>query len=101
MSGLYRAAGEIDIATAGGFRDGLYEAVDGSRWARVVVDCSAVEFMDSSAFHALVAATEYAARRGRTLVIRGARELHEELLRICDFDGDLNIEAVNSPVNAP
>ena len=51
-------------------RPELVVKVDRSDEAFVSVDCSGVTFMDSAGYHVLVDATDYAVRRGHTLVIR-------------------------------
>jgi hypothetical protein len=63
----------------------LRDAIDASDEPLVSVDCSDVTFMDSSGFHAMVDATEYAARRGHTLVIREPSPPCRRLIRLCDW----------------
>jgi anti-anti-sigma factor len=70
MPGTCMAIGEIDTATASAFDADLRDAIDSSDEAHISVDCSGVTFMDSAGYHVLVDATNYAVRRGRTLVIR-------------------------------
>jgi anti-anti-sigma factor len=92
MFGTYRPDGEIDLATAQSFDAELRDAIDGADEALVVVDCSRVTFMDTVAYHALARATEYAGRRGHTLVIRRMSPSCERLLRLCDPDHELHVD---------
>lgn len=70
MLGIFKTIGEIDLATAPAFNADLHDAIDCSDEALVVVDCSGVTFMDSAGYRVLVDATDYAFRRGRSLVMR-------------------------------
>ena len=87
------ARGEIDAATAPAFKADLHEAIDGSDEAFVSVDCSGVTFMDSAGYHVLVDATNYAVRRGHTLVIRNLSASCATLLGFCDLDSELRVES--------
>ncbi len=91
MQGTYRAIGDIDFSNAPALSADLRDTIDGSDEEIVSVDCSGVTFMDSAAFHALVEVTEYAVRRGRTLVVRDLSPYCAMVLRICDCDGELHI----------
>jgi len=82
------------LATVPALTVELRETIDASEEALVSVDCSDVTFMDSSGFHALVDATDYAARHGHTLVIRDASPSCRRLMRLCDLDHRLRIEKV-------
>jgi anti-anti-sigma factor len=93
MFGTYEPSGEIDAATAPAFLTSMRSVIDGAEHAAVFVDCSAVTFMDSAAFHALVAATLYAAGRGHHIVVRGLRSHSARMLRMCDLHDELAIEA--------
>ena len=92
MLGSTKALGEIDRATAPAFAADLHDAIDRSDDAIVSVDCSAVTFMDSAAYRVLVDATNYAVRRGRTLVIRNLSRPCTTLIRLCDMDHELRVE---------
>jgi anti-anti-sigma factor len=93
MLGTCRALGEIDTATAPAFNADLHEAIDDSDEAFVSVDCSGVTFMDSAGYHVLVDATNYAVRRGHTLVIRNLSLSCATLIRFCDLDCELRVES--------
>ena len=92
MLGTCRAIGEIDLSTAPALNAAMHEAIDCSESTAVVVDFSDVSFMDSAGFHVLVDATEYAARRGRTLVVHNLSPSCAKLIRLCDWDNELRVE---------
>jgi anti-anti-sigma factor len=94
MRGTCRALGEIDWATASAFGADLHDVIDSADEAFVSVDCSRVTFMDSAGYHALVDATNYAVRRGHTLVIRDPSPSCARLLRLCDMNRELRIDAL-------
>jgi anti-anti-sigma factor len=91
LLGTYKAGREIDIATGAALLSELRGLVDGSNEAVVIVDCSEITFMDSAGFHALVDATEYAARHGHTLVVRNLSPSCTRLVRLCDFEHELQV----------
>jgi anti-anti-sigma factor len=92
MLGACKAIGEIDRATAPAFNIELHDAIDRSDEAMVSVDCSALTFMDLAGYHVLVDATEYAARRGHTLVIRDLSPSCARLIQLYDWDHELHVE---------
>ena len=96
MLGTCRALGEIDTATAAAFGADLRDAIDSSDEAFVSVDCSGVTFMDSAGYHALLDATNHAVRRGHTLVIRDPSPSCALLIRLCDMDHELRIDALTA-----
>ena len=96
MRGTYRAVGEIDGATAPAFDADLRNTIDCSDEPLVSVDCSGVTFMGSAGFRALAGATEYAARRGHTLVIRNPSPSCARLIRVCDRDGELRVDLLSA-----
>lgn len=59
---------DLDIATVGGFREALSDAVRDSA-GTVVVDLSEVDFVDSSALGAVIETYERMRRSGRELAI--------------------------------
>jgi anti-anti-sigma factor len=93
MFGTCRAAGDIDGATAPAFGADLYDTIDCSEAARVIVDCADVTFVDSAGYRVLVDATNYAVRRGRTLVIRNLSPSCARVLQLCDQDRELRVES--------
>ncbi len=96
MLGSYYCIGNIDVGTAPAFNADLHDTIDNSDQPLVSVDCSGVTSMDPAGYHALVDATRYAVRRGRTLVIRNLSPPCARLLRLYDWDHELCIEPSTS-----
>jgi anti-anti-sigma factor len=92
MLGICTAFGEIDTATAPAFYADLHDAIDTSDAVVVSVDCSDMTFIDSAGYHVLVEASEYAVRRGRSLVIRNLSPSCARVVRLCDWDHELRVE---------
>ncbi len=92
MLGTCTAHGEIDIATAPALRVELFDCIEHADDALINVDCAGVTFMDSAGYHVLVAATEFAALRGHTLVIRNLPPACGRVIRMCNLDRELNVE---------
>jgi anti-anti-sigma factor len=84
--------GEIDRSTDGAFRANLIELIELCDQPIVNVDLAAVTFMDSSAYHALIAANEYGRVRGHVLVLRNLSAQCAKVIRLCDQDNELRIE---------
>jgi anti-anti-sigma factor len=93
MRGTCRVVGEIAVATALPFQAELYDTIDDSDTAVVVLDCTDVTNLDAAGYDVLVRATDYAFRRGRTLVISNLSPPCAMLLRQCDAECELRIEA--------
>ena len=91
MQVMDQALTEIDIATAPAFLAAMCEMIDWADNRRAVIDCSAITFMGSDAFHALIAAHDYAIARDHVLVIRGLAPHCLRVLRICDPGNELAI----------
>jgi anti-anti-sigma factor len=92
MQVTYQALTEIDIASAPAFLVAMREAIDWADDRAVVIDCSAITFMDSGAFHALQDAHDYAIAHDHLLVLRGLAENCRRLVRICDLRNEITIE---------
>jgi anti-anti-sigma factor len=92
MLGIGHVDREIDTASAPAFNARLHDTIDNSDEELVVVDCSDITFMDSAAFHVLVNATEYAVRRGHSLVVRNMSPSCATFLLLCDSDRELHLE---------
>jgi anti-anti-sigma factor len=92
MLATCRVLGEIDAATAASLNADLHDAIDDTDEASVNVDCSGLTFIDSAGYHVLVDATNYAVRRGRTLMIRNLSPSCAALIRLCDQDRELHVE---------
>ena len=85
------------MASAPSFSADLHDAIDGSDEAVVSVDCSGITFMGSAGYRVLVDATEYAIRRGHTLVIRDMSPSCARLFRVCGENNDLTFEPAWEP----
>jgi anti-anti-sigma factor len=83
---------EIDMATASAFLAAMCEMIDWADNRAVIIDCSAITFMDSSAFHALMDAHAYAIDHDHALVIRGLAKNCARVARLCDDGNVLTIE---------
>jgi len=77
-------ATRIDAAAAIGFKDAVRTAVRGGR-GRVVLDLSAVEFVDSSGLGAIVAAMK-ALPNGRQLDLAGLHGAVAQVFRLTRMD---------------
>ena len=93
MLGTCEVVGDIGAASNQAFRAFLRNTIDASDRQRVSVDCSGVTFMEPAAYHVLVDATQYAARRGRTLVICDASPPCARVLRLYGWDRELRVES--------
>ena len=93
MQATYGPLTEIDMLTAPAFLAEMREAIDWADNRAVVIDCSAITFMGSCAFHALRDAHDYAIEHDHVLVIRGLTEPCLRVIRICDPGNVLTIEA--------
>ena len=92
MLGTCKAFGALDATTAPSFNTDLHDAIDNADEAFVNVDCSGLTFIDSAGYHALVNATNYAVRPGRTLVIRNLSLSCATVLRMFDVDRARHVE---------
>ncbi len=93
MLGTCQAIGDIDAATGTAFGVLLRQTVDNSDESLVSVDCAGVTFMDPAGYHVLVDAARYAARRGRTLVIRNMSPPSARLIGLYGWDRALRVES--------
>jgi anti-anti-sigma factor len=81
-----RLVGELDVASAPALRDQIVRLVSEGR-NRVVFDCAALDFIDSTGLGVLIGA------RARCLAANGAVELHgvkpalQRLLAVTGIDG--------------
>jgi anti-anti-sigma factor len=96
MLGTCTAVGDIDRTTARAFGAQIYDTIDHSDDELLSVDCSGVTFMDSAGYRVLVDATRYAVRRGHTLVVRNPSHSCAMLLRLCDMERELRIDALTA-----
>ncbi|MEZ5125605.1 MAG: STAS domain-containing protein [Thermoleophilia bacterium] len=83
-------AGEVDVFTAGEFRDVLLRAIDTGA-QRVVVDAGSVTFMDSTGLGVFICGEKRLRLRGGRLVIACHEPRIERLFRITGLDGILSL----------
>jgi anti-anti-sigma factor len=85
--------GEVDIATVGGLRAALTDAITGPHIRIVILDLKHVTFMDVSGVEALVVAQALAADRGRVIQVErwSPRVIH--LLQLCGVADDFGLSA--------
>lgn len=76
--------GEIDMATAGLFRDAIDEA--GRRDGRVMIDLAGTTFIDSSGLAVLIGAYERFGRRPDAVVLCAAGPCIRQVLEISGLD---------------
>jgi anti-sigma B factor antagonist len=84
-----RLAGELDIGTAGHFRH-AFQALD-KRARTVVVDLSALTFIDSTGLHELVVAHKALQASGGQLVLQSPSTQTRRVLEIVGLDRLLSI----------
>jgi len=87
-SHLVTVAGEVDVATAPELAEYLAQFTD----RPVIVDLSAVSFLDSSGLNALLAAHRHLERHQSKLTIRGATPIVRRVFEVSGFDALLNVE---------
>ncbi|MFI9642079.1 STAS domain-containing protein [Micromonospora sp. NPDC051925] len=75
-------AGELDIATVSGLERALDEALDRPGLLEIVVDLTAVTFLDSTAVAALLRGAAEAVGRGATLRLVDPQPVVARVLRI-------------------
>jgi anti-sigma B factor antagonist len=83
-------AGELDIASAPRFEEGLAE-VEGDTPGVLVLDLRGVEFIDSTGLRAVIAADERARSAGRRLVIVRGPAAVERVFSVTQLDQRLEI----------
>jgi anti-anti-sigma factor len=83
-------AGEMDVASAGVVSRRLSELVDSG--ADIVIDLSALEFIDSTGLGVLVRAGAHARERGRTLRLRAPGENVASALAVTGLDRVFTVE---------
>jgi len=77
--------GRLNLVSAPQLRTAITEAVDGGR-TRVVVDLSAVGFMDSSGLGVLIAGLKKARQQGGDLRITGVTQQVATVLQLTNLD---------------
>ena len=75
-------AGDLDLATRSALVGHVDRLLDDAAVRRIVIDVSAVEFIDSSCIGALVGCKLNAEKTGRTLRVQGARGQVDEVFEM-------------------
>lgn len=88
---LVRLEGELDLATAPTLERVVNLAVD-SGAPTVVLDLSALTFVDSTGIHVLIAAQRRALKQGFALVLRSPTQQVRKILRLTGLDQVMVIE---------
>lgn len=88
-------SGEVDLAGAADIWTALEPVLDGA--GRVVVDLSAVKFMDSTGLSVLVRAHRRLMHNGGQLVVRHPSEMAARLLDVTGLDGLFGTEPPAPP----
>jgi anti-anti-sigma factor len=96
---VVRLAGELDVTGAPRLREALMTAIEGGD-RHVVVDCSGLEFLDSTGLGVLVAARTRARAAGGSLLLTGAQPPLERLLAVTGVDGLFRLEPPVRPAVA-
>ncbi len=87
--------GELDIATSPMLADAIQSATT-TEGARVVVDLSTVQFIDSSGVSALVVSANRARERGGMLVVRNPAPMARRIFAVLGLGDMLRIEDTSS-----
>jgi anti-sigma B factor antagonist len=85
-----RLQGELDISTATRLEEAL-ERVEAGRPALLILDLSALDFMDSTGLRLLIGADTRARDAGRRLVLVQGNEMVQRVLRLTRLDERLEI----------
>jgi anti-sigma B factor antagonist len=98
------AGGEIDVHTSPGLNDALRTGDASSH--RIVLDLTAVTFLDSTGLTAMVAALNRARERGGSMTLVGPSGMVRRVLAITELDRVFAIydtldDAVQAAVDAP
>ncbi|HMF84314.1 MAG TPA: STAS domain-containing protein [Acidimicrobiia bacterium] len=82
--------GEVDVATAPSLRDELYRLIEDGA-GRVVVDLSAMDFIDSTGLGVFVGALKRARERGGGIELRGLKPSARKVFEITGLDSAFTI----------
>lgn len=88
---VVRVFGEVDLVSAPELHEEIVNA-SGTSAAQVVVDMTAVQFIDAAGIGALVGAAEVVQRQGGNLLLRRPSPAVSRLLEVLILDGALPIE---------
>ena len=90
--------GDLDVATAPRVRAALLDAIEGG--GNVVVDCTGLEFLDSTGLGILIAARTRARTAGGSLLLTGVRPQLERLLAVTGVDRLFRLDPQRPPAVA-
>ncbi|HZJ07445.1 MAG TPA: STAS domain-containing protein [Nocardioidaceae bacterium] len=91
-------SGELDLLTAPGIRDDLIALASVVQAPSIVVDLSAVAFIDSAGMKPLIAAQSILHRRGRKLKLLGVPHSAAALIRAAGLGTSLSVHDIKAPV---
>jgi anti-sigma B factor antagonist len=94
-----KMAGELDISTAARLEDDL-RRVEAERPELLVLDLTALTFMDSTGLRLLITADSRARAEGRRLALIQGSEMVQRVLRLTRLDERLHIVADASALTA-
>jgi anti-sigma B factor antagonist len=83
---VLRVAGEVDLLSAPSLREHLARLITDARGRSVIVDCSAVEYLDMMGVRVLEECHTRAAREGLRFVLVGSGRLVHRILTIVQLD---------------
>lgn len=89
---LVRVRGEIDHHTAAVIRNGIDSALFEKRPRRLVLDMSAVTFMDSSGLGLIMGRLSVARELGGELTVKNPSEAIDRIIRLAGMEDVINIE---------
>ncbi|MFW5416156.1 STAS domain-containing protein [Nocardiopsis sp. CNT-189] len=78
--------GEIDMATEKRFHQAAREAVESRPHGRVVLDCTRLDFIDSSGLRVLIQAHKLAKEHYATVLLAAANERVAQILHVTAID---------------
>jgi anti-sigma B factor antagonist len=91
---LVRLSGEVDLDTTGALRDALDPIVNQRR--NVILDCSALRYIDSAGFHVLFRAHQELKRHGRQMLIAAPSSTLEHAFKIINIEKHIHcVRSVN------
>lgn len=89
---LVRVRGEIDHHTAARVRNGIDSALFEKRPKRLILDMSAVSFMDSSGLGLIMGRLSVVRELGGTLTVKNPSDAISRIIKLAGMDKILNIE---------
>ena len=90
-SAVVALSGEADLSGAGALRAALHSALNET--SSVVIDVSALTYIDSSGVQELLRAKRDATDVGVTLVVRGANGIVHRVFELMEVEQELSIDS--------